>query len=859
MTSGGARVRRAAPTARRPPAGGLRSKLPGDVMRAVMRGAFGANRGRTLIAMAAIALGVALGFAIQTVNRSAIAEFTQGVATLSGAADLVVRGGADGFDEAVYANVARERGVAAASPVVEVDARLPGRDQSLRIAGVDAFRAAAVTPALVGQGATALDLLREDRVFLSPAALARLSLAVGASIDVQAGPSVASLVVAGTLDAPAGQRLGVVDIATAQERFGRVGRISRIDVRVRPGADIDAVRASIAARLPAGVGVTRPEDTAAMASRMTRAYRVNLNVLALVALFTGSLLVFSTQALSVVRRRTQFALLRTLGLPRQTLVGLLLVEGAAIGTAGAALGLAAGYALAALLLRTFGADLGAGFFRGDAPALAVSPAAAALFGGLGVLAAIGGALLPALEAARASPAAAIKAGDDESFFRGLASATPGVTCLVVAAAIVALPPIGGLPLFGYAAIALMLIGTLLLLPRLARGLLARWPRPRSPGGALALDSLRAAPGQATVSLAAIVAAVALAVSMAIMVASFRDSLATWLDRMLPADVYLRAGGASSSGWLEPGEQRALEALPQVRRAEFMRVLRIIVRDDEPPVVVMARDLERATAAQRIALVGDAIAVRDDAPPPAWISEAYADRFGATGGATISLPIAGRPVPFTVAGVWRDYARQTGAVIIERDVYARLAGDERVNDVALWLAPGTTADALRGEIERAFGSDRLEVATTGEIRALSLAVFDRTFAVTYALEAVAILIGLVGLSASFGALALARRREFGVLRHLGMTRREIGGMLVAEGAMVSAVGLVVGVVLGGAISLILVYVVNRQSFRWSMDLHVPAGQLALFSIALLVLATVTALASARRATAGDTVAAVREDW
>ena len=152
-------------------------------MRAVMRGAFGANRGRTLIAMAAIALGVALGFAIQTVNRSAIAEFTQGVATLSGAADLVVRGGADGFDEAVYANVARERGVAAASPVVEVDARLPGRDQSLRIAGVDAFRAAAVTPALVGQGATALDLLREDRVFLSPAALARLSLPVGASIS----------------------------------------------------------------------------------------------------------------------------------------------------------------------------------------------------------------------------------------------------------------------------------------------------------------------------------------------------------------------------------------------------------------------------------------------------------------------------------------------------------------------------------------------------------------------------------------------------------------------------------------------------------------------------------------------------
>jgi putative ABC transport system permease protein len=781
------------------------------------------------------------------------------VATLSGDADLVVRGPADGFDEKVFARIAVERGVSAASPVVEIDARLPARDDTLALAGVDALRAAAVTPALVGRGAPAVDLLRDDRVFLSPSALAMLGRAVGDALDVQAGTGVATFTIAGTLDAPAGRRLAVVDIAAAQERFGRLGRVSRVDVRVRPGADVDAVRASIAALLPAGVTVVRPDETSALASRMTRAYRVNLNVLALVALFTGSLLVFSTQALSIVRRRTQLALLRTLGLSRRRLVGILLAEGAAIGMAGAVAGIAAGYALAAALLRAFGADLGAGFFRGDAPALAFSPSAAVLFALLGVLAATVGAWLPALEAARASPAEAIKAGDDESAFRGLVSPRPGVACLVVAAAIVALPPIGGLPVFGYAAIALMLIGTLLLLPRLARALLARMPAPKASGAALALASLRAAPGQATVSLAAIVAAVALAVSMAIMVASFRDSLAAWLDRVLPADVYVRAGGAQSSGWLEPPDQRVLAALPGVRHAEFMRVLRVLVRDDEAPVVLLARDLDRATAAARIALVGDAIDVPADRPPPAWVSEAYADRFGTSPGATITLPVAGRAIAFTVAGLWRDYARQTGAVIVERASYVRLTGDTRVNDAALWVAPGTSTASVRRAIDERFGKDRLTVGTPDEIRAISLAVFDRTFAVTYALEAVAIAIGLVGLSATFGALALARRREFGVLRHLGMTRREVGAMLAAEGAMVSAVGLVVGLVLGGAISLILVHVVNRQSFRWSMDLHVPAGQLVAFSLALLALATLTAVVSARRATAGDTIAAVREDW
>ena len=290
----------------------------------VLQGAFGANRGRTAIATLAIALGVALGFAIRTVNQSAVDEFTAGVATLSGNADLVVRGPGDGFDESVYPTIARLGAVAVASPVVEVDARLPGRDESLRLSGVDVFRAAAVTPALVGQSGAALDLLRPDRVFLSPAALARLGLAPGDDLVVQAGTSVLTFVVGGSIEASAGQLAGAIDIAAAQDAFGRTGRLSRVDVRLRPGADVDAARAAIASVLPSGVSVARPSDAADMAARMTRAYRVNLDVLALVALFTGSLLVFSTQALSVVRRRTQFALLRTLGLPRRRLAGVLL-------------------------------------------------------------------------------------------------------------------------------------------------------------------------------------------------------------------------------------------------------------------------------------------------------------------------------------------------------------------------------------------------------------------------------------------------------------------------------------------------------------------------------------------------------
>ena len=200
------------------------------------------------------------------------------------------------------------------------------------------------------------------------------------------------------------------------------------------------------------------------------------------------------------------------------------------------------------------------------------------------------------------------------------------------------------------------------------------------------------------------------------------------------------------------------------------------------------------------------------------------------------------------------------MIIERSLYIELSGDRNSNDAALYLQPGASAKAVEDAIRAGVpGGENLEFGAPGVIRARSLNIFDRTFAVTYALEAVAVIIGLFGLSSSFGALVLSRSREFGMLRHVGMTRREIGAMLAAEGALVSALGLALGLALGWVISLVLIHVVNRQSFHWSMELHLPWGLLAALAGALLLFATLTALASGRRALGIDVVRAVREDW
>jgi putative ABC transport system permease protein len=814
----------------------------------------------TALAVIAIALGVALGYAVQLINQTAVNELAQGVQALSGDSDLELRGPSGGFDEALYPQIARMPEVAIASPVVEVDAKLAGRDEPLRIVGIDIFRAGFIQPGLIATSADRLDTLRADALFVSPAAARWLDAKTGDRLRVQVALDDVSLRVAGELGAGASQRFAVMDIAGAQAAFDRIGRISRIDLRLRPGVDVAAFGARLSASLPPGVAALRPETNLAAGASLSRSYRVNLNVLALVALFTGGLLVFSTQAHAVVRRRAQFALLRVLGVTRRRLTALIVAEGALIGVAGSLGGLALGYALARLAVRWVGADLGSGYFRGVVPTLALDPAALAAFFALGVAAAVLGSFVPALETARTAPALALKAGDSERALARLRPALPGIAAISVGAVTAMLPPVAGLPLFGYAAIALLLVGTLLLMPRFATLALAQLPVPRAPAARLALAQLRGAPGQVSVSLAAIVASVGLTVSMIIMVASFRDSLDAWLERILPADVYFRAASGSDTAYLTPELQARVAALPGVRRAEFLREQQLLLDPARPRVVLQARVVDSANPSRNLPIVGATVVPAAGEPPPVWVNEAVVDLYGYAPGKVIALPIAGTVVRFTVAGVWRDYARQQGAIAIERPRYIGLTGDRTATSGGLWLAEGVARSAVQASIRREIpGGERLEIALPGEIRSLSLKVFDRTFAVTYALELAAVVIGLAGLSSSFGALVLARRREFGVLRHLGMTRRQIGAMLATEGFAVSGIGLAAGLALGFAISLILIHVVNRQSFHWGMELSVPWLALGGFGAVLLALSTVTALASGRQAMGEDVVRAVKEDW
>jgi putative ABC transport system permease protein len=845
---------------------------------------------RNAAAVVAVMLGVALAFSVQLINASALSEFSQAVRAVNGQPDLELRAVQGSFDEGLYQRVANHPQVALASPVLEISTyavdskagRLP-----LRIIGVDVLAVAPIAPSLMpvpssqGLQAERFALFAPGKVFLNPAAR---QLFTGGALALQSGLELRPVTVAGSVGAGGGP-LAVMDIAAAQDLFGRAGQLSRIDVRLKAGAEPQAFIASL--QLAPHISAAAPGDAAERVSNLSRAYRVNLTVLALVALFTGAFLVFSVLSLSVAKRAQQFALLGVLGLTGRERLQLVLAESLLLGLAGSALGIALGTALAALALRLLGGDLGGGYFTGVAPGLQWSGWAAMTYGALGVLAACVGGWWPARAAQKLPPAQTLKG-------LGMATGT-GRThwlsiALVAAGVLLALaPPVFGVPLAAYVSVGLLLVGGITALPWLIGLLYDRispWVAHRLLP-LLAVERARRVRESAAVAVSGVVASLSLAVALTVMVASFRESVTRWLDVVLPADLYVRTAlgtSASDTAYFSPEFVAALSGLPGVTRVGALRTTPLLLDAALPAVTLIARPLDNPPTA--LPLVGQAL----DVPPGRigiYISEPMVDLYGlrpgqgfpllsqsfrppaqsAPGQAATDLiaKSAGTTAPqFYVAGVWRDYARQFGAVAMASRDFERLTGDRRANELALWLDPGASdsqvQQAVRGLAERQSGAGALlEMASVSQLRATSLKIFDRSFAVTYWLQAVAIAIGLFGVAASFSAQVLARRKEFGLLAHLGLTRRQILTVVAGEGAAWTLIGAVAGLALGLAVSAVLVYVVNPQSFHWTMDLMVPWQRLGLLCAAVVLAGTVTAWLAGRAAAGEDAVLAVKEDW
>jgi putative ABC transport system permease protein len=820
----------------------------------LIRAQFMTRRTATALSMLAIALGVSLGYAIHLINDAALADFSQAMKSVQGEPDAVLapKDSSGHVPLALVDALAKDEAVALAVPVIETRVRLDDTATTVRLIGLDVFSAALLMPNLMprlGGPDGGTTNIFEDGVYASPALLARLNTKVGAGVTATRGEARWTTRIRGDLPAVRGDELLLVaDIAWVQAHFGPREGVGEVRLRLAPGIRPATWIATWSARLPAGLGLRAADDNLARMSNVSRAYRVNLNVLAMVALLTGAFLVFATQLTAVAQRSTQFALLGVLGLPPRMRLAQVLVEGLAIGIPGAAAGLGLGYGLAVLFTRLLGGDLGGGFFAASSPVVVPQLAPALGFFVLGCGASLMGALYPAWLNRVQPLALALKTGFAQ--LAPAASAAPRrgrqvalVLVAVAAVALTRLPAIDDLPLAGYTAIALVLVLGIAAAPaatRLVFGTLARTPL--SAPLRIAVQNILQAPLMAQVAASGLIVSFALTVSMVTMVSSFRTALDHWLDDVLPAPMYMRSKGVPL-----PADMLAELQRPQspFARAERMATVMLTLDPRRPPVALLVRELDRADPATRLPFTGAVLA----APPgriTVWISEPLQELHGLMPGQTPRLPLLGREVEVFVGGVWRDYARQFGAVVIAAADYRALGGSVAATDLALWPRPGQEDVAsiwMREQAKR----HGIEGASSGEIRELSLSIFDKSFAVTYALEAAAMLIGLFGLAVTLAASVWLRARELATLSALGFDRAMLGRAIVFEGALIAVIGLALGLACGIAVGAILTHVVNPQAFHWRMPLQIPWTQVLLGAALTLVAGMGASRFAARQAT------------
>ncbi len=798
------------------------------------------DRLRTALTILSVALGIAVIVAIDLASDAATGSFQSSMETLTGKTDFQILANG-GVDERWIGRLDGLPVDAHFAPVMETEATIAG------IGSVPLY---------------GLDFLGDERLLVSRALVRRL--AAGAVTATVAGRR-HTFTKRGTLDAP-GEFLAI-DIAAAQHLLERYGKLDRIDVTVSPGEDAARVEQAIRATLPPSYLIEKPGARNQENQRMLRAFRWNLRVLSYISLIVGAFLIYNTISVSVLRRRGEIGVLRALGAGRGAVLWLFLAEALMLGIAGGLIGLAAGRLLAAGAVRLIAGTVNALYTTSRPAPVALTWSEAWLGLVTAAAVALASAFGPARGAMEVAPAEAMSRGAHEHHARlhwprALAfSAVLAAVALAVSRA----APIGGYPIGGYAA-ALLAVGvTALAAPAavVAANRLTRSAVHMRLEGLLAARSLAGSLGRTSVIVAALATAIAMMASVATMVASFRETVALWLDVQLRADLYVRPAGPQTAGEyppLAPQVPAILESTPGVAAVDVFRASEFHYRGERATLGAGNIEIVRRYGRLRFLPGEDRDAILRSLPgrDRAIVSEPFANKFGVRAGDVLTVPIGDRNVALRVAGIYYEYSSSQGYVIVDQSTLLKYLPNQPATNAAVYLAGGANADGVEHAIQLRLTGLGASVAPNRELRRNALAIFDRTFAITWALEAVAIIVAMLGAANALLALVLDRRREFGLLRYLGASAAQVRAMILVEAALLGSLAALLGLALGGALSLLLIFVVNKQSFGWTIQFHPPGGLLAAALLLVWCTTVLAALYPARVATRLNPIEVIREE-
>ena len=841
---------------------------------------------QSIFLIVGVAIGVAMIVAIDLANTSANRAFALGTEQITGRATHQIVGGPDGVDAAVYTRLRRELGYRLSAPVVESYVSVPQLDaQPMRLLGIDPFAEAPFRSYLgggqpqnvasagsVGSYLTPF-LVQPNTVLIGQSVAERYGLQTGQELPVRIGARQEMLTIVGLLvpSDELGRRaldgLLIVDISTAQEVLGKIGRLDRIDLILSADADGAAQLDVISALLPPGTRIVRPSARTGAVDEMTAAFRLNLTALSLLALVVGMFLIYNTVSFSVVQRRPVLGILRSLGMTRRELFVMILTEATYLGLFGTALGLALGVLMGRGAVQAVTQTINDLFFvvavrNADVPLWTLAKGALS-----GIGAALLAAVVPAYEATSVPPAGAMQRSQIESKTR---RALPRITvagvvlCLLGAGMLIPEWNLGVAFVGLFAVIlgmALLTPGlTLLLMDGLHRllsrrlGILTR----------MAPRNIVRSLSRTAVAIAALMVAVSVIIGVGVMIVSFRLTVEQWLDEILQADIFVSApalGPNRNRATLQPTLLDELTAFPAIADFSTNREVEVAAtmpdgRQADVQMAAVLRDLAGKDRRYRYA-VGDTVATWNAIEDGGVVvNETMANRFDLRVGHTLRLLTDTGEDSFSIVGVTYDFDVHP-TLLMADSVYRQHWDDRALSTIALFVESGADVDETVNALRRAFaGKGQLLISSNRGVRRNALEVFDRTFAITVALRLLATLVAFVGILSTLMSLQLERAREIGVLRATGMTRRQLWGLTLLETGLLGTSAGIVAMPTGYILALILVYIINLRSFGWTLSMQLPAGEFIQAFLVALAAALLAGLYPAWRMAKIDPAEALR---
>ncbi len=808
------------------------------------------ERARSLLVIAAVALGVAVVLAIDLAGNAAAGSFRSSMETLAGPNDLEVRA-AGGVPEATIAQLTTLPYALRVSPRIEDHATVVASGEAMPLIGIDVIAEANSEQEQNLELASDKDIFEHinepDAIWVSHGLGKRVGEKIALLINDQAREYTVRGLIPDT--AKVSGNAVVMDIGAAQQATGKTGRVDRILLKVPDQPGIDVWQQRVREALPNGL-LVNPQGSQTNANRrMLTAFRWNLRILSYIALLVGAFLIYNTISVSVVRRRADIGTMRALGASRHMVLVAFLAEAAVFGAVGAAIAIPLGRLLATGAVRLLGATVDALYISSRPGSLALTTESVVLAFVVGIGVAVVSALAPAREASMVPPTEAMARGRREFNLRveRKRDALIALGLAICGGVAARLPAIDGKPLFGYLAAILLIAASALAIPTLVYGCTSvgssMLRRTLGVEAMLASRSLGASLRRTSVLVGALSTAIAMMTSVGIMVGSFRETVITWMDNELPADLYLRpAGGPAADQHPTMAADLAdrIGRLPGVQNVSRFRAYEIEYQG--LPVTLAGAEMSAGghrgfsnfLSGRPPAAVARELAAGD----AALVSEPFAYKHRVKAGDTLTLPLGGKLVTFRIADIFYDYGNERGYILLDRATMLRYLPDAAPSNLAVYLKPGADLEAVREEVKGAAAHSDVLIFSNRDIRREAVRIFDQTFAITYALEAVAVIVAVMGVAGALMSIVIDRRRELGLLRILGATTAQIRKLILVEAGLIGILANIAGVALGIVLSLVLIFVINKQSFGWTIQFHWPVTVL-LSALSFVYFATVLA--------------------